>query len=79
MQIRERIIRSSDRYANPDTHNYKYGYGIPDAWKAYKMELPQGMESVQHSEVSVQKVLRDGQLLIMRGEQVYNIAGQRVQ
>lgn len=79
MQIRERIIRSSDRYTNPDTHNYKYGYGIPDAWKAYKMELPQGMESVQHSEVSVQKVLRDGQLLIMRGEQVYNIAGQRVQ
>lgn len=33
MQIRERIIRSANRYDNPDTD--QYGYGIPDAYAAY--------------------------------------------
>ena len=32
MEIRECIIRSADRYAQP---HEQYGYGIPDAWLAY--------------------------------------------
>lgn len=33
MQIRKRIIRSADRYQNPDA--LQYGYGIPNAYAAY--------------------------------------------
>ena len=76
MQIRERIIRSADRYSDPQR---KYGYGIPDAEKAYKMELPQGLEDIPSSEVSHQKILRDGQLLILQGDCVYNAQGMLVQ
>lgn len=79
MQIRERIIRSSNRYSNPDTQNYQYGYGIPDAWEAYQMASPQGIESIQSLEVNCQKILRDGQVLILRNGQVYSAEGQRVQ
>ena len=79
MQIRERIIRSSDRYNTPDTDLYKYGYGIPDAWKAYQMNIPQGIENIQPSCVSCQKFLRDGQLLIEKGERLYNAQGMIVQ
>lgn len=78
MQIRERIIRSSDRYAYPDTQHYKYGYGIPDAWLAYTMELPQGLEFIPSAN-QYYKVLRDGQICIIRDEQVYTITGQRIQ
>ena len=78
MQIRERIIRSADRYENPDTENYKYGYGIPDAWKAYKMDKPTGFESVQPSAVSCQKVLRDGEIRILRGGERYSVLGQKL-
>lgn len=76
MQIRERIIRSADRYSDPQR---KYGYGIPDAEKAYKMELPQRLEDIPSSEVSHQKILRDGQLLILQGDCVYNAQGMLVQ
>ena len=75
MQIRERILRSADRYDNPDTEHYQYGYGIPDAWKAYTMDIPTGIESIQNSAISYQKLLRDGQLLIIKGEKVYNVLG----
>lgn len=77
MQIRERIIRSSDRYSNPDPQ--RYGYGIPDAWAAYQMNLPMDIESIQPSEVRSQKVLRNGQLLIIRGERTYSVTGQRIE
>lgn len=76
MQIRERIIRSADRYSDPQR---KYGYGIPDAEKAWKMEQPQGLEDIPSSEVSHQKILRDGQLLILQGDCVYNAQGMLVQ
>ena len=78
MQIRERILRSSDRYDNPDVLNYQYGYGIPDAWKAYTMDIPTGIESIQNSEISYQKILRDGQLLIIKGGESYTLTGQRM-
>ena len=74
MQIRERILRSADRYDNPDVLNYQYGYGIPDAWKAYTMDLPTGVEHLQ-PESAPQKLLRDGQLLIIKGEKKYTLTG----
>ena len=75
MQIRERIIRSADCYEDPDTKDYKYGYGIPDAWKAYTMDIPQGVESVPSSVFSCQKILRDGQILIIRNQEAFNLLG----
>ena len=35
-----------------------------------------GVESAQSSEVSVQKILRDGQLIIIRGDREFNVQGQ---
>ena len=75
MQIRERILLSSNRYDDPDTENYQYGYGIPDAWKAYQIDIPTGIESIQNSENSYQKILRDGQLYIIRGNNRYTLTG----
>lgn len=75
MQIRSRIIRSADRYLNPDTQ--QYGYGIPNAWKAYTMG-PEGIEDVQTETTSCQKILRNGQIIILRNGIEYTISGQRV-
>lgn len=41
-------------------------------------ETPEGMESVQDSESRVQKVLRDGQVIIVREGKEYNIIGVRL-
>lgn len=75
MQIRSRIIRSADRYLNPDTQ--QYGYGIPNAWKAYTMG-PEGIGDVQTETNSCQKILRNGQIIILRNGIEYTISGQRV-
>ena len=75
MQIRSRIIRSADRYLNPDMD--QYGYGIPDAWKAYTMG-PEGIEDVQTETTTCQKILRNGQIIILRNGIEYTISGQRV-
>ena len=75
MQIRSRIIRSADRYLKPDTQ--QYGYGIPNAWKAYTMG-PEGIEDVQTETNSCQKILRNGQIIILRNGIEYTISGQRV-
>ena len=77
MQIRDRILRSADRYDNPDTEHYQYGYGIPDAWKAYTMDIPTGIENLQPTSAP-QKLLRDGQLLIIKGGESYTLTGQRM-
>lgn len=78
MQIRERIIRSADRYLNPDST--RYGYGIPDAWKAYTMTLPEAIDPwPMTNDQSVTKVLRNGVLYIRRGEQVYTVMGGKVE
>jgi hypothetical protein len=77
MQIRERIIRSADRYDNPT--DPQYGYGIPDAWKAYTM-TPQNVEQVESEEdTRARKVIDGSQILIYRHGHIYNLAGQRVQ
>ncbi|MBR5676518.1 MAG: leucine-rich repeat protein [Paludibacteraceae bacterium] len=41
-------------------------------------DAPTGIESVQDSDISIQKVVRDGQLLIIRGEKQYNAQGAQV-
>ena len=76
MQIRERIIRSADRYTHPDTNRYEYGYGIPDAWEAYKGEwLSVSGERMEHQ---AQKILRDGQILILRNGKTYTVSGMEI-
>ena len=77
MQIRERILQSSDRYGHPDSQ--QYGYGIPDAWKAYTMAL--GVQNTEHrvQNTDTRKILHGNQILIVRFGHIYNLAGQRVQ
>ena len=77
MQIRERILQSSNRYPHPDSQ--QYGYGIPDAWKAYTMAL--GVQNTEHSvqKTETRKILHGDQILIVRFGHIYNLAGQRVQ
>lgn len=78
MQIRKRIISSADRYDNPDEN--QYGYGIPDAWKAYKMGDEQSTELVQNMEIEQpSKIIRGEQILIFRHGHIYNLAGQRIE
>lgn len=76
MQIRERIIRSADRYSTPDMQ--QYGYGIPDAWVAYTMN-PAAVDYSFTEIEAPRKILRSGQILILHHGQVYNVAGQRVE
>ena len=77
MQIRARIIVSADRYDNPDFR--RYGYGIPDAWKAYTM-YAESCESVRDEEnTKAQKILHNGQIRIVRGGRIYTITGQLVE
>ena len=86
MQIRDRIIRSAHLYPNNDPRN-QMGYGIPDAWQAYQMDLPTGIEDVrsqnsevrsQNSDVRTQKILRDGKLYLMYKGQMYVVQGKIV-
>ena len=77
MQIRTRIIRSSHRFSHPDRKNHS-GYGIPDAWKAYTMDLHEDLPATNDGLKAV-KILRNGQVLILRGEKVYTVTGQRVE
>lgn len=78
MQIRERIIRSADRYTNPDMH--QYGYGIPDAWKAYTGSQDEGMPIPQEQmNDKPYKIIRGNQVYIVRFGHIYNLAGQRVE
>ena len=76
MQIRQRIIDSSDRALTPDYQ--QFGYGIPDAWKAYTLYAEQ-TPSIELNENKARKIVRDGQILILQGEQLFTPTGQRVQ
>ena len=77
MQIRERIIRSADRYTTPDIDRYVYGYGIPNAWAAYQMTLA-GVESGK-CKVESGKRIENGQMVIIRNGVKYTITGQRIE
>ena len=75
MEIRERIIRSADRY---DAPNERYGYGIPDAWMAYT-KTTTAIPSMQMKEPSpARKIMQDGQLYILYNDEIYNLLGSLV-
>ena len=72
MEIRERIIRSADRYTQP---HEQYGYGIPDAWMAY--QLATGTNTVTHAPQAT-KIIKDGQLYILYNNEYYTILGNKI-
>ena len=79
MQIRDLIIRSANHYTSPDP-NHQYGYGIPDAWKAYQLGSEEEMDIEQiREEEPARKFIRGDQILIFRHGHIYNLAGQRVE
>ena len=77
MQIRQRIIRSAHRYNNPDPQNHM-GYGIPDAWKAYTMKRSDGISTTDDGLGAI-KIVRDGQVFILRNGKTYDLMGRCVQ
>ena len=77
MQIRERIIRSADRHTEPDKD--QYGYGIPNAWAAYTMDLLSTLAPANQEHIGSQKILRNGRILILRNGQVYDMTGNRIE
>lgn len=75
MQIRDRIIQSAHLYPNHDPANL-LGYGVPNAWEAYTM-VPAGTEEVESGKwkVKSRKILRNGQIMIVRNGREYTIIG----
>ena len=73
MEIRELIIQSADRYSQP--HD-QYGYGIPDAWKAYGQptDLFQNMTSETYK---AKKILINGNIWFIYNGKQYNGIGQK--
>ena len=72
MQIRERIIRSTNRYTNPNSH---YGYGIPDAWAAYQF-VPTDIRETERETESTRKSLQNQRLIIWRNGVQYDVTGR---
>ena len=50
-------------------------FSCPSASDPIEPENPQGVESIQPSDVSIQKVLRDGQIVIIRDNKQFNVMG----
>lgn len=73
IEIRERIIQSANQY---DLPNNQYGYGIPDAWKAYNIETSV-VDVVEEKIVQVRKIMIDGVLWIMYNGSMYNVLGEK--
>ena len=71
MQIRERIIRSANRYHDPDTD--QYGYGIPDAYAAYLGRTATTVSTV--ASPTIYKFIQGSNLYIMQGGKTYNVLG----
>ena len=73
MEIREMIIRSCDRY---DLPHEQYGYGIPNAWEAYRSvttDLPNTIHQTPYT-----KIIHNGQLYILHEGKRYNVLGCRL-
>lgn len=75
MQIRERIIQSADRYYQPDDG---YGYGIPNAMKAYQMSLTSIDNTISVSDVQRSMYIENGQIIIEHNGIRYSILGDRL-
>lgn len=76
MELREHIIQSASHYPTWDA---QIGYGIPDAWKIYQQNKPQGAVSLKSQKASARKVIREGKLLIIIDGKTYDMWGRRVQ
>ena len=72
MELRDLIIRSADHYTTPDA---TFGYGIPDALKAYQTITNLMQPNTPDS--PAQKVLRDGTIWIIANGKEYNLLGIR--
>lgn len=72
MEIRERIIRSADRYTQP---HEQYGYGIPDAWMAYQLATH---TTTVTTPTQATKIIQDGQLYILYNNEYYTILGNKI-
>ncbi len=75
MEIREMIIRSCDRYDEP---HEQYGYGIPDVWKAYT-NANTGVENTTSLEGACGKIMKNGELYIIRQGSRYNLLGHKIE
>lgn len=75
MEIRERIIRSADKYTHPQE---QYGYGIPDAWLAYTNDVASTTHYIQHT-TSYSKIIQNGQLYIRHQGATYNLLGNKIE
>lgn len=74
MEIRECIIRSADRYAQP---HEQYGYGIPDAWLAYTHATTNtSTPELQNSSIS--KIIQNGHIYIIYNGQLYDLLGNKI-
>ena len=76
MQIRERIISSANQYNNPDS---VYGYGIPDANKAFLFTPTNILIDTNNDLPRVEKLFIRGQLYIRRDDMLFDITGRSVQ
>ena len=63
------------RYASPNGADGVVTYYVDDITRGI---APQGVENIPSSTISTQKMLRDGQIIILRGEKKYSIMGQEV-
>lgn len=72
------VFHMAFRYTGPNGNEGVVTYYIDNvSWG--KEDPVEGIESVQSSVVSSQKILRNGQLLILRDGKTYNVLGTRVE
>jgi len=57
----------------------KAGDSLAPARFVFRQNTPTDIESTQYSEISVQKLLRDGQIVIVRDGKMYSILGQDIE
>ena len=74
MEIRERIIRSADRYTQP---HEQYGYGIPDAWLAYHMQSDTYLHTIYNTAIA-EKIVKDGHIYIINNGEIYDLLGNKI-
>ena len=75
MEIRERIIRSADRYTQP---HEQYGYGIPNAWQAYTMLIGTDLQPIT-SVSTAEKILQNGHIYIQKNGNIYDLLGKQIE